>query len=153
MSSQKLLIASDHAGLELKNKIIESIKNKGVVFEDLGTYNTESVDYPDQAAELSKKISNNEFNRGILICGTGIGMSIVANRFPGVRAALVQDTYSAKMARAHNDANVLVLGGRVVKPELAMELVDIFLNTKFEGGRHQSRVDKINKIDSGKKGE
>lgn len=151
MSSQKLLIASDHAGLELKNKIIESIKNKGVVFEDLGTYNTESVDYPDQAAELSKKISNDEFSRGILICGTGIGMSIVANRFPGVRAALVQDTYCAKMARAHNDANVLVLGGRVVKPELAMELVDIFLNTKFEGGRHQSRVDKMNIIDSGKK--
>ncbi|OGQ33809.1 MAG: ribose 5-phosphate isomerase B [Deltaproteobacteria bacterium RIFCSPHIGHO2_12_FULL_43_9] len=153
MSSTKILIASDHAGLELKNKIIESVKNKGVVLEDLGTYNTDSVDYPDKAVELSKKITSNEFSRGILICGTGIGMSIVANRFPGVRAALVQDPYSAKMAREHNDANVLVLGGRVVKPEIAMELVDIFLNTKFEGGRHQQRVDKINKIGLGKKGE
>lgn len=153
MSSKKILIASDHAGLELKNKIIENIKRGGFEFEDLGTYNTESVDYPDQAATLSKKISTNEFNRGILICGTGIGMSIVANRFPKVRAALVQDVYSAKMAREHNDANILVLGGRVVKPELALELVDIFLKTDFEGGRHQARVDKINKIDSGKKSE
>src|SRR3990167_9583432 len=147
MPSKKILIASDHAGLELKNKIIENIKKMGLEIEDLGTYNTESVDYPDQAAALSKKISNNEYDRGILICGTGIGMSIVANKFPNVRAALVQETYSAKMAREHNDANILVLGGRVVKPDLALELVDVFLKTEFQGGRHQARVDKINKID------
>lgn len=153
MPSKKILIASDHAGLELKNKVIENIKKMGFEAEDLGTYNSESVDYPDQAAALSRKISKNEYERGILICGTGIGMSIVANRFPNVRAALVQETYSAKMAREHNDANVLVLGGRVVKPDLALELVDVFLNTKFQGGRHQARVDKINKIDSGKKSE
>lgn len=146
MTAKKILIASDHAGLELKNKIINDWKGKGFEFQDLGTYDTESVDYPDQASSLSQKISNNEFERGILICGTGIGMSIVANKFPKVRAALVSEPYSAKMAREHNDANILVLGGRVIKPEMATELVDIFLNTKFAGGRHQQRVDKINKI-------
>ena|SRR3990167_4449555 len=148
MTSKKILIASDHAGLELKEKIIEAGKSLGFSFADLGTYDTESVDYPDQAAELASKISNGEFNTGILICGTGIGMSIVANKFSGVRAALVSDVYAANMARSHNDANVLVLGGRVIKPEVALEIVKTFLSTNFEGGRHIRRLEKIKEIES-----
>ena len=114
---------------------------------DLGTYNNDSVDYPDYGIELSRRVASGEFEKGILICGTGIGMSIVANKIPGIRAALVHDVYSARMAAEHNNANVLVIGGRVTGKGLARELVKAWLEAKFEGGRHQRRLDKIAELE------
>jgi len=138
----KILIASDHGGFELKEKIKAKLKKYDV--EDLGG-TEEPCDYPDYAKKLCKKIKKDEL--GILICGTGIGMSIAANRFKGIRAALCYDEYSAKMSREHNDANVLVLGGRTLSFEKAEKIVDIWLNTKFSGEeRHERRIRKIDEI-------
>src|SRR3989304_4161204 len=148
---EKIAIASDHAGLELKEDIKTFLKEKGVAILDMGTNGSESVDYPDYGIPVAEKVSRGELNKGILICGTGIGMSIVANKFSNVRAALVNDVYSATMAKEHNDANILVIGGRIAGKGLAREMVKTWLGGKIEGGRHQRRLDKITEIEKGMK--
>lgn len=142
-----MLIASDHGGYELKQRLIEHLRSQDVEFRDLGVNSEDSVDYPDFAALVAKPISTGAEKQGILICGTGIGMSIAANKFPGVRAALVHDEFTAQMAREHNDANILVLGGRVLDPDLACKIVDVWLHGSFAGGRHQNRLNKISLLD------
>lgn len=143
-----LAIGCDHGGYELKKEIIDHLTKNGVEFKDFGTYDGNSVDYPDIAKLVCKSILSGECENGILVCGTGIGISIAANKHKGIRAAVCSDEFSAKFTRLHNDANVLCLGGRVVGPGLACELVDIFLSTGFEGGRHALRVDKITAIEN-----
>ncbi len=138
---ENLIIGCDHGGFNLKNKIIEHLKEKGYTVEDIGTYSTESCDYPIIAKKLAQKISDGVYNKGILVCGTGLGMSIVANKFKGVRAVTCTDTCSARMSRSHNDANVLCLGERITGEYLALDIVDIWLSSEFSGGRHQRRVD------------
>ncbi len=138
-----IIIGSDHAGFYLK----EELKISFAGMTDVGTYSEEPVDYPDFAARVARAISSGEFKRGILICGSGVGMSIVANKFPGVRAALCTDADTARLSRMHNDSNVLVLAGRRTQAETAVEIVDIWLDTAFEGGRHSRRLDKIKDIE------
>ena len=145
---EKIVIASDHGGFDLKESIISVLLKKGLEIDNLGTHSTDSVDYPDYGIKLAQAIIDKKFVRGILICGTGVGMSIVVNRFPGIRGTLCSDVYTAKMCREHNDSNVLIMGGRVIEVGLAIEILNIWLNTKFEGGRHQRRLDKINEIDA-----
>ena len=140
-------LGCDHAGVELKAELLALLKELGIEHKDFGTNGPESVDYPDFGERVSLAVSKGEIDRGILICGTGIGMSIVANKFPGVRAALCSDPFSALMSRLHNDANVLVIGGRVTGTDLAKEIVKTWLETPFEGGRHLLRLDKINLIE------
>ena len=144
---KKFAIACDHGGYELKNAIIEQLKEKGIAYKDFGCYSTASVNYPDYAKVLCQSIQSGECYRGILVCGTGIGMSIAANKHRGIRAACASDAFSVKYTRMHNDSNVLCLGGRVVGIGLGLELADIFINTEFEGGRHQARVDMIADIE------
>jgi len=139
----KIFIASDHAGVELKSFLKEKLKNFEVV--DLGPENKERVDYPDYAKKVAKSVQKEGI--GILICGTGIGMSISANKFKGIRAALANDIFLAKLAKEHNNANILCLGARVVAKDLAYEIVKTWLETKFEGGRHTQRIEKIEKTD------
>jgi ribose 5-phosphate isomerase B len=141
------LIASDHGGLDLKEHIKAYLKERGIEVRDLGTDNGDSVDYPDFGERVGKAISIGEAENGILICGTGIGMSIVANKFPGVRAALIWDEFTARMSKEHNNANVVVMGGRTLSEEKAGQMVGIWLDSKFEGGRHQKRLDKISQIE------
>lgn len=136
-------IASDHGGFALKEAIKKNFSE--ISFIDLGTDSEESVDYPDYGYALAEKIQQRELQRGIIICGTGIGISIAANRCPGVRAALCHNAFTAEMARRHNDANVLALGGRVLDTQTAIELTKIFLETPFDGGRHERRVTKLAK--------
>lgn len=144
----KIIIGSDHAGYALKEEIKGFLKKQDIEFEDAGTFNgEESCDYPDFAEKVAVAVSKGRFERGILICGTGIGMAMTANKAPGIRAAVANDTASATMSRAHNDANVLTLGSRLVTRELAREIVDVWLKTEFEGGRHQSRLDKIARLE------
>ena len=138
-----IVAASDHAGLPLKRAVLEHLAGRGLEVEDLGTYDGTSVDYPDFAHRLAARVAAEEGTVGILICGTGIGMSMAANRHRGVRAALCHDAYTAEMARRHNDANVLCMGARVLGPGVAAQIVDVFLATPFEGGRHARRVGKI----------
>lgn len=138
-----MLIASDHGGFELKQVVVKHLSDQGVEVDDLGVNNLNSVDYPDYAALVAGPISRATAEQGILICGTGIGMSIAANKYPGVRAALVHDEFTAQMAREHNNANILVMGGRVLDPDLACRMVDLWLQDKFAGGRHQNRLNKI----------
>ncbi|MBN1957190.1 MAG: ribose 5-phosphate isomerase B [Desulfuromonadales bacterium] len=142
-----LVIASDHGGYDLKCAIIETLRQRRVDYQDLGTDDLESVDYPDFAEKVASRVSKGEAEAGILICGTGIGMSISANKFSGIRAALVHDEFTAQMAREHNNANILVMGGRVLSPELGQRLVTIWLDSEYEGGRHQNRLDKISAIE------
>jgi len=142
-----LVIGSDHGGYELKCSIIDYLQQRQIEYQDLGTQGPESVDYPDFAAKVAAKVSQGEADAGILICGTGIGMSISANKFIGVRAALVHDEFTAQMAREHNNANILVMGGRVLSPELGQRLVGVWLDSEYEGGRHQNRLDKISAIE------
>ncbi len=143
-----LVIGSDHGGLELKEAVKAALNAREIAVSDYGTDNGESVDYPDFAEKVAGAVSRNEADLGILICGTGIGMSIVANKFPGVRAALVTDEFMAQMAREHNNANILVLGGRVLSVELATKMVNVWLDTVYAGGRHQQRLDKIAKLET-----
>lgn len=143
MTEFSLIMGSDHAGFELKTKIIKYLKAKGITAYDAGTYSTDSCDYPVIAQNVSQRVANKEFEKAILICGTGIGMSIAANKIKGIRAAVVSDTCSAKMSRKHNNANVLCLGARIVGEELAKDIVDIWLNTSFEAGRHEKRIEMI----------
>src|SRR5512134_2331647 len=142
-----IAIGSDHAGFGLKEDVLALLKGTAHEVVDCGTNTTASVDYPDFGEKVARKVSTGEVDRGILICGTGIGMSMVANKFPNVRAALCNDLFSAKMSRLHNDANVLVLGGRVIGRDLAAEIVKVWLTTPFEGARHLKRLDKIAKIE------
>lgn len=142
----KLLIASDHAGFPLKEKLKNYLEKKGIVVKDLGTHSLERCDYPKYAYELAKGISSGKYKRGILICKSGIGNSIVANRLPRVRAALCYNLKAAKLSREHNDSNVLVLGSAFVKTELAKRMSITWLNTKFLGGRHRRRVNQIEEI-------
>lgn len=141
MENLRIAIGSDHGGYEYKEQIVTHLKEKGYECVDVGTYSTDSCDYPVIARTVTTKITTGEADRGILICGTGIGMSIVANKVKGIRAALCGDTFSARASRAHNNSNVLCLGERVIGINLAMDIVDIWLESKFEGGRHQRRVD------------
>ncbi len=141
----KILIANDHAGFQMKQALIKKLINK-IDFLDLGTSSLESVDYPDYAEKLSKEISSRKFDKGLLICGSGIGMSIVANRFKNIRAALCMTAEMSRLAREHNDANILVLGSRLISEEEAIKCLLVFIKTKFEGGRHQTRLDKLNLV-------
>jgi len=139
----KIAIGCDHAGVELKNELVALLKGMGAEVVDFGTNTSESVDYPDFGDKVSSAVSNGEVERGVLICGTGIGMSIVANKHRNVRAALCSEPFSARMSRLHNDSNILVLGGRVVGNELAKDIARVWMETPFEGGRHQRRLQKI----------
>ncbi len=143
MDKLKIAIGSDHGGFRYKGMIEEYLKSKGVEFVDVGTNSAESCDYPVYAKKVAEKVANGEVDRGILICGTGIGMSITANKVKGIRASLCGDTFSARATRAHNNSNILCLGERVIGENLALDIVDIWLNTPFEGGRHQRRIDMI----------
>lgn len=142
-----LAIGADHGGFELKCHIVEYLKNKGVPVKDFGVYNEDSVDYPDCAVPVCNAVLSGECERGILICGTGIGISIAANKIDGIRAALCGDVYSATMAKEHNNANIICLGGRVVGRELAFMIVDAWMNAKHLGGRHATRVEKIHMLE------
>ena len=142
-----IAIGCDHAGVALKHEILPTLKALSIEWKDVGTNDDISVDYPDFGEKVSGMVSNGDVERGILICGTGIGMSIVANKFPGVRAALCSDPNSTKMSRLHNDANLLILPGRIIDKEKAVEIVKIWFSTSFEGGRHQRRIDKIKSIE------
>ena len=135
-----LVIASDHGGFALKQELMEHLRARGVEFEDIGTYSEESCDYPVYAEKAARGVAEGKYEKGILVCGTGIGMSLAANKIKGIRCALLSDCFSAEMCRAHNDANMIALGGRVLGPELAKRIVDLFLDTEFLGGRHANRV-------------
>lgn len=141
----RLVVASDHAGFALKELVKAHLEARGLAVLDLGTDSEDSVDYPDFGYRAAAAIAAGRASRGIIICGSGIGISIAANRHPAARAALCHDVTSARLARRHNDANLLALGARLIGPELAREIVDAFLDTAFEGGRHQRRVDKLSR--------
>lgn len=140
-------IGSDHGGFNLKNEIADYLKEKGYSIKDFGTHECCSVDYPDYGLAVAEGIINGECDRGIIVCGTGLGISMAANKVPGIRAAVCTDTYMAKMSREHNDANILSLGERVVGAGLALEIVQAWLDAEFQGGRHKTRVDKISDIE------
>lgn len=143
----KIAIGSDHAGFKLKCEITRDLQNDGYDVIDCGTYSEESVDYPDFAEKVAEQVLQNDA-RGILICGTGIGISIAANKIPGIRAALCQNSYVARLAREHNDANIVAVGARITGPGLAVEIIRTFLNSEFEGGRHLKRLKKIINIEN-----
>ncbi|KUO72945.1 MAG: ribose-5-phosphate isomerase [Clostridia bacterium BRH_c25] len=143
----RIAIGSDHGGFLLKDEIIEHLKQKNIDFDDLGCYTTESVDYPDIGQAVGEAVVKGEYDKGIICCGTGIGISISANKVPGIRAALCGDCFSARASIEHNDANVLALGERTIGAGLAKMIVDIWLSSEFQGGRHGRRVEKIAKIE------
>lgn len=143
----KIAIGCDHGGIVLKPAIVEYLKTQGIEIADCGTYDTESCDYPDYALAVADEVANGRADKGILLCGTGIGITIAANKVKGIRAAVVTEEFSAAACAEHNRANILGLGGRVVSAEKAVKLVDIWLNTPFAGGRHQRRIDKIAEIE------
>ncbi|MDD2554854.1 MAG: ribose 5-phosphate isomerase B [Syntrophaceticus sp.] len=142
-----IAIGCDHAGLNLKKSIIEHFQDKGAIFTDFGVETAQSVDYPDIALVVAESVAGGESSYGILVCGTGIGMVMAANKVPGIRAALCHDTFTARAAREHNDANVLTLGERVTGPGLACEIVETWLDASFQGGRHEKRIAKIKAIE------
>lgn len=141
-----IAIGSDHGGYELKQKVIEYLNEQYISFKDFGIFSNEACDYPIIAEKVAKSVASQECEKGLLLCGTGLGMSIVANKIKNVRAVCSIDSFSVKHSRLHNNANILCLGGRVIGPGLAMELINIFLNTDFEGGRHQKRIDMIDNL-------
>lgn len=143
----KIALGADHGGFELKEEIHSYLKENGYEVKDFGTYSTESCDYADYSLKVAEAVANKEYDFGILICGTGIGIGIAANKVPGIRAALCSDTFSAHATREHNDANILTMGQRVVGPGLAIDIVNTFLNSKFEGDRHVRRINKITEIE------
>lgn len=143
----KIAIGSDHGGFDLKNEIIGYLKEAGYEYNDFGTYSTDSVDYPDFGKKVSGSVAKGEYDKGIVICGTGIGISISANKVRGIRCALCSDIYSAKKAAEHNNANLIALGGRVLGVDLAKAIVEAYLSSEFEGGRHERRVNKIMDIE------
>jgi len=139
----KIAIASDHGGFELKQEILALLNDMNVTFEDFGCYDKSAVDYPEYGFKVGEVVANKTFDRGILICGTGIGISIAANKVKGVRCALVHDVFSAQATREHNDSNVLAMGGRVIGPGLARQIVETWLTTEFMGAHHETRIEKI----------
>jgi ribose 5-phosphate isomerase B len=143
MENFKIAIGSDHGGFKLKNKITEHLKEQNIQFKDFGTFDQESCHYPEVAKKVASEVANFNFDKGILVCGTGIGVSIAANKIKGIRAALCSDTFSARMSRNHNDANILCLGQRVIGEGLALDIVETWLKSEFEGGRHKIRVSMI----------
>lgn len=145
-----IAIGCDHGGFALKNEVIKYLEANNIKYKDFGTHSEESVNYPPIAAAVGHSVADGECEKGILICGTGIGMSMAVNKVKGIRAACCSDHFSAKYTRLHNDANVICLGGRVIGAGVAIELVELFLNTEYEGGRHQARVDMIADIENGK---
>lgn len=146
--SNKIVLASDHAGLALKDQLVEHLRSQKYEVTDLGTHQGESVDYPDYAAEVCKYILTHKAELGILVCGTGVGMCITANKFPGIRAAVVSEPFSAQMSREHNDANVLCMGARVINLSKAQEITEAWLKASFQGGRHANRLQKIRDIEN-----
>ena len=146
-SAPRIALGADHAGFQVKERVKEELQKEGFEVIDFGTHTTDSVDYPDYARLVARSVSQAESNRGILVCGTGIGMAITANKFRGIRAATCNDTYTARMAAEHTDANVLCVGARVVDGDHAVAIIREWLKTKFGGGRHQRRIDKISEID------
>lgn len=142
-SGMSFVVAADHGGVDLKDFLADLLRTWGYPVEDLGTHGPDAVDYPDFASQAARRVQGGQADRGLLVCGTGLGMSITANRFPGVRAALCTSAYMARMARAHNDANLLCLGGRVVGTGLAADILEAFVRQPFEGGRHVRRIGKI----------
>ena len=138
-----IILGSDHAGLDLKEKVKKALDRLGVPYEDVGTHSTASVDYPDYAHRVAEAVESGRYARGIVVCGTGLGVSMTANRHPGVRAAVAYDEGTARLSREHNDANVLALGGRSLDHDLAERILEIWLRTPFAGGRHARRVEKI----------
>ncbi len=147
--NKKIAIGVDHGGFDMKNEIVDYLKEQGYEVGDFGITEKVSVDYPVIAQKVALAVSSGEYQLGILICGTGIGMSLAANRVKGIRAAACSEVYSAKLTRLHNNSNILCLGGRVIGPETAKMMVDAFVNTEFEGGRHQRRIDMIDVIECG----
>lgn len=143
----KIILGCDHAAYQLKDILKAYLSGEGIDITDIGTNGIQSVNYPDYAKKVAKAVSKGEFDRGILLCGTGLGMSITANRFKGVRAALCNDVFLAKLSRQHNDSNVLVLGARVIGDILALEILKTWLDTPFEGGRHQDRINMMDDLD------
>jgi ribose 5-phosphate isomerase B len=143
----KIAIGCDHAGYEAKAQVMEYLRNKGFDIEDKGCYSTESVHYPVYGAAVAQAVASGAAERGVLVCGTGIGMTIVANKFFGIRAALCHDDFTARCSREHNDANILVIGGRVLAFERMKDIIDIWFSTDFAGGRHQIRLDMIKEIE------
>lgn len=139
----KVIISGDHAGMTIRNEVKNLLEEIGIEYEDIGCSCETSVDYPDYALPAAERVANGEFDRGILVCGTGIGMSISANKVKGIRCALLSDVYSAKLTRMHNDANMIAMGERVLGPGLAREITKAWLETDFEGGRHENRLNKI----------
>lgn len=143
-----IIIACDHAAYPLKERVKDYLTGKGIDVEDVGTDSEKSVDYPDFGKKVASMVSKGNFKRGILMCGTGIGMSMVANKFSHVRAALCTEPFSAEMSRRHNDSNILVMGGRMIGETLALEIVRVWLETPFDGGRHQARLNQFDTVDS-----
>lgn len=143
----KIGIGSDHGGYELKEHVVEYLKNEGIEYIDYGTYSLESVDYPEFGQKVAEAVISKEVDKGIIVCGTGIGISISANKVPGIRCALCGDTYSARMSIEHNNVNVLALGGRVIGRDLAIEIVSVWLKATFLGDRHERRINKISDIE------
>ncbi|MEF9934894.1 MAG: ribose 5-phosphate isomerase B [Clostridium sp.] len=143
----KIALGSDHGGFNLKKLIIEHLESKGIEYEDLGCHSLESCDYPVYGHKVAKAVANKEFDFGILVCGTGIGISIAANKVPGIRAAHCTDSFTARATRQHNNSNILALGERITGPSIALDIVDAFLETSFEGGRHEKRVNMIDDIE------
>jgi ribose 5-phosphate isomerase B len=143
----KIALGADHGGYELKEALKPLLDELGFTYKDFGTYSSESVDYPDFGTQVAEAVAKGECERGILVCGTGVGMSIVANKVPGIRCALVHDTFSAKATREHNDSNILAMGARVIGPGLALDVARVWLVTEFLGGRHARRLDKIRDLE------
>lgn len=146
-NKRRIAIGSDHAGFIVKESIRKYLEAAGYAVDDQGTSSEESVDYPDYGRAVGERVASKQADLGIAVCGSGIGISIAANKVPGIRAALAHDVITARLAREHNDANVLALGGRIVSPEAALEMVQTFLTTAYLGGRHQRRIDKITQIE------
>lgn len=144
----RIALGADHAGVTLKDNLASLLDERGVAYTDFGTHGTDSVDYPDVAAEVARAVASGDYDRGLLVCGSGIGMAMAANKIPGIRAAVVTEAESARLSRSHNDANVLALGARLTSPEAARDILTTFLDTAFEGGRHQRRIDKLTQLDS-----
>mgnify|MGYP003376291178 FL=1 len=146
-----IAIANDHVGLELKAKIIEVLEKKGLEYKDFGTYTSERTDYPIYSQQAADAVASGECDRGILVCGTGVGISLAANKVPGIRCVVCSDCYTAKLSRQHNNTNMLAMGARVVGADLAQMITEIWLDTEYEGGRHQRRLDMIAQIEKGEK--
>lgn len=144
----KIAISSDHGGNNLRKEIMTLLEELGINYDDFGPQSSDSVDYPDYALPVAEGVASGKYDRGILICGTGIGMSIAANKVKGIRCALVHDLFSAKATRCHNNSNVLAMGERVIGPGLALEIVQTWISTDFEGGRHERRVEKVAEIEN-----